>query len=80
MDTRFAITEYPDATVLNAELDALIKSRFTQSADLRLKNMRKSTSQRSAKSLRSRLKRLKQSFPAAFSTILLSTILSRLLW
>ena len=25
MDTRFAITEYPDATVLNAELDALIK-------------------------------------------------------
>ena len=25
MDTRFAITEYPDAAVLTAELDALIK-------------------------------------------------------
>ena len=25
MDTRFAITEYPDAAVLTAQLDALIK-------------------------------------------------------
>lgn len=52
MDTRFAITEYPDAAVLTAQLDALIKSQSILSAEQLLKNMRTSISERNAKSQR----------------------------
>ena len=53
MDTRFAITEYPDAAVLTAELDALIeKNQFTQSTVLLLKSMKKNTLRRSVQSQR----------------------------
>lgn len=52
MDTRFAITEYPDAAVLTAELDALIKNQFTQSTVLLSKSMKKNTLRRSVQSQR----------------------------
>ncbi len=37
MDTRFAITEYPDAAILTSQLDALNKNQFIQSAEKLLK-------------------------------------------
>ena len=46
MDTRFAITEYPDAAVLTAELDALIKKPIYS------KSMKKNTLRRSVQSQR----------------------------
>ena len=56
MDTRFAITEYPDAAVLTAELDALIKKPIYsinhQSTVLLSKSMKKNTLRRSVQSQR----------------------------
>lgn len=52
MDTRFAITEYPNAAALTAELDALIKNQFIQSTELLLESTRRSISRRSAPSQR----------------------------
>ena len=51
MDTRFAITEYPDAAVLTAELDALIKKPI-YSTVLLSKSMKKNTLRRSVQSQR----------------------------
>lgn len=80
MDTRFAITEYPDAAILTSQLDALIKNQFIQSAEKLLKSMKTNILQRNARSLKSRLKKQRISFRAVFSITLLSTILSRSLW
>lgn len=52
MDTRFAITEYPDAAVLTAELDALIKKPIYSINRTALKSMKKNTLRRSVQSQR----------------------------
>lgn len=52
MDTRFAITEYPNAAALTAQLDALIKNLSIQSTEPLLRSMNKNTSRRSALNLK----------------------------